>query len=169
MHDTMVAAALTNVRFMVLDRPNPVTGMNAFGPVLNESHASYVGRRPIAQAHGMTSGELAKMFVGEGWIHEASNGSSLSLEVVPMKGWKRSMPWKETGLPWVMPSPSKPSEGGRQGRANSIDMPTPDTALIYPGAGMFEGTSMSEGRGTTRPFEVGPVCDIEYIKANCVL
>lgn len=106
MYDTMVAAALANVSFMVLDRPNPITGMNAFGPVLNESHASYVGRRPIAQAHGMTSGELAKMFVGEGWIAEAGNGSSLSLEIIPMTGWKRSMMWADTELPWVMPSPS---------------------------------------------------------------
>jgi uncharacterized protein YbbC (DUF1343 family) len=107
MYDTMVAAALSNVSFVVLDRPNPLTGSNAFGPILNESYASYVGRRPIAQAHGMTTGELAKMFVGERWIHDASNGSELSLEVIPMKGWKRSMTWKDTGLPWVMPSPSE--------------------------------------------------------------
>lgn len=106
MYDTMVAAALTNVSFMVLDRPNPITGTNAFGPVLNESYASYVGRRPIAQAHGMTSGELAKMFVGEGWISEVANGSTVSLEVIQMSGWKRSMRWEDTGLPWVMPSPS---------------------------------------------------------------
>lgn len=106
MYDTMVAAALTNVSFMVLDRPNPIKGTNAFGPVLNESYASYVGRRPIAQAHGMTSGELAKMFVGEGWISEAANGSTVSLEVIQMSGWKRSMRWEDTGLPWVMPSPS---------------------------------------------------------------
>uniref|UniRef100_A0A093XMK4 Uncharacterized protein YbbC n=2 Tax=Talaromyces marneffei PM1 TaxID=1077442 RepID=A0A093XMK4_TALMA len=139
MYDTMVAAAIANASFVVLDRPNPITGLNAFGPVLNESYASYVGRRPIAQAHGMTTGELASMFVGEKWIQEAANGSELTLEVISMKGWKRSMAWKDTGLPWVMPSPN---------------MPTPDTALIYPGACMFEGTSISEGRGTTRPFEL---------------
>lgn len=110
MYDTMVAAALANVSFMVLDRPNPITGMNAFGPVLNGSHASYIGRQPIAQAHGMTTGELAKMFIGEGWIAEASNGSSLSLEVIQMKGWKRSTPWRDTELPWVMPSPSMYSD-----------------------------------------------------------
>lgn len=106
MYDTMVAAALTNATFVVLDRPNPITGLNAFGPVLNESYASYVGRRAIAQSHGMTTGELAKMFVGEKWIQESANGSELSLEVIQMKGWKRSMTWKDTGLPWVMPSPS---------------------------------------------------------------
>ncbi|GKZ56588.1 hypothetical protein AnigIFM49718_001855 [Aspergillus niger] len=139
MYDTMVAAAIANASFVVVDRPNPITGLNAFGPVLNESYASYVGRRPIAQAHGMTTGELASMFVGENWIQEAANGSDLNLEVILMKGWKRSMTWKDTHLPWVMPSPN---------------MPTPETALIYPGACMFEGTSISEGRGTTRPFEV---------------
>jgi uncharacterized protein YbbC (DUF1343 family) len=84
----MAAAAATNVTFVVLDRPNPITGLDAFGPVLNESFiTSYVGRRAIAQAHGMTVGELSKLFVGEGWIQEASNGSSLNLEVVIMKNW----------------------------------------------------------------------------------
>lgn len=107
MYDTMVAAALTDTSFVVLDRPNPITGMNAFGPVLNESYASYVGRRPIAQAHGMTSGELASMFVGEKWIQQAANGSELRLEVIKMHGWQRWMAWKDTGLPWVLPSPSE--------------------------------------------------------------
>jgi len=145
MYDTMVAAAAMNVSFVALDRPNPITGLDAFGPVLNESFVtSYVGRRAIAQAHGMTTGELAKMFVGEGWIAQAAAGNQshppqLDLQVVPMKGWKRSMTFAQTGLPWVMPSPN---------------MPTPDTAAIYPGACMFEGTSLSEGRGTTRPFEL---------------
>ncbi|KAJ9150902.1 Uncharacterized conserved protein UCP016719 [Pleurostoma richardsiae] len=140
MYDTMVAASVMNVSFVVLDRPNPITGLNAFGPILNESYiTSYVGRRAIAQAHGMTAGELAGMFVGEGWISEAANGSSLDLQVIKMEGWKRSMTFAQTGLPWVIPSPN---------------MPTPDTALIYPGACMFEGTSISEGRGTTLPFEL---------------
>lgn len=139
MRDTMVAAALANASFVVLDRPNPITGLNPVGPVLNRTASSYVGREPIAQAHGMTSGELAKMFVGEGWIELAANVSGPSLEVVQMQGWQRSMPWKQTGLPWVLPSPN---------------MPTPDTATIYPGACMFEGVSISEGRGTTRPFEL---------------
>lgn len=139
MHDCMVAASLANASFVVLDRPNPITGLNAFGPVLNRSVASYVGRQPIAQAHGMTAGELARMFVGEEWIKRESNGSDVSLEVITMQGWQRWMTWRDTCLPWVLPSPN---------------MPTPDTAMIYPGACMFEGTSISEGRGTTRPFEL---------------
>ena len=141
MYDTMVAAASTNFSFVVIDRPNPITGLDAHGPVLNDSFiTSYVGRRPIAQAHGMTVGELARMFVGEGWIKQAANGSELKdLSVVKMRGWKRGMTFAETGLPWVFPSPN---------------MPTPDTAMLYPGTCMFEGTSLSEGRGTTRPFEL---------------
>lgn len=111
MYDTMVAAAMSNISYVVLDRPNPLTGMNAFGPVLNESFVnSYVGRRAIAQAHGMTAGELAKLFVGEGWIKETAGGADLdALTVIPMKGWKRSMTYEETGLPWVIPSPSTSS------------------------------------------------------------
>jgi uncharacterized protein YbbC (DUF1343 family) len=157
MYDTMVAAALKDARFVVLDRPNPITGLNAFGPVLNESYVtSYVGRRAIAQAHGMTAGELAKMFVGEGWIKEASGGKKLDLQVVEMKKWKRSMAWKDTGLPWVIPSPSKLCFKTLFATHLTFvtDMPTPDTALMYPGTCMFEGTNLSEGRGTTRPFEV---------------
>ena len=106
MYDTMLAAALTNTKFVVLDRPNPITGLNALGPVLNESYSSYVGRKPIAQAHGMTSGELARMFVGQGWIKQDTNGSDLTLEVVKMDGWERHMSWADTGLHWVLPSPS---------------------------------------------------------------
>ena len=139
MHDTMVAAAASNTSFMVLDRPNPITGLNAFGPVLDRGYSSYVGRQPIAQSHGMTAGELAKMFAGEGWIKHEANGSEIDLKVVQVQGWKRWMTWRDTGLPWVPPSPN---------------MPTPDTAQIYPGACMFEGTTLSEGRGTTRPFEL---------------
>ena len=91
MHDTRVAAALTNITFVVLDRPNPITGLNAFGPVLNRSVASYVGRQPIAQVHGMTAGELASLFVGEGWIKREANDSDVMLEVIQMQGWKRWM------------------------------------------------------------------------------
>lgn len=140
MYDCMVAAAATNTSFMVLDRPNPISALEAHGPVLNETFVnSYVGRRAISQVHGMTVGELAGMFIGEGWISQAANGSSLSLEVIKMENWERSMTFDKTGLPWVFPSPN---------------MPTLDTAMIYPGACMFEGTSLSEGRGTTRPFEL---------------
>jgi uncharacterized protein YbbC (DUF1343 family) len=109
MYDTMVAAAASNVSYVVLDRPNPLTGLDAFGPVLNESYVtSYVGRRAISQAHGMTSGELANMFVGEGWIQQAANTSTiLDLSVISMEGWERSMTYEQTGIPWVIPSPSK--------------------------------------------------------------
>lgn len=140
MYDTMIAAAETNSSFVVLDRPNPISGLDAFGPVLDESFiTSYVGRRAIAQSHGLTTGELARMFVGEGWIKEASGGADLSVEVVQMHNWKRWMTFHDTGLPWVIPSPN---------------MPTVDTAMLYPGTCMFEGVSISEGRGTTRPFEL---------------
>jgi hypothetical protein len=118
MYDTLVASILCNTTFVVLDRPNPITGLSAFGPILNESYASYVGRRPIAQAHGMTAGELATMFVGEGWIQQtaaafAGNGSSegsvgdVKLQAIKMSGWERWMSWADTGLTWVMPSPSE--------------------------------------------------------------
>lgn len=124
MYDTLVASTLCNTTFVVLDRPNPITGLSAFGPILNESYASYVGRRPIAQAHGMTAGELATMFVGEGWIQQtaaafAGNGSSegpvgdVKLQVIKMTGWERWMSWADTGLTWVMPSPSGLREGPR--------------------------------------------------------
>lgn len=140
MYDTMIAAAKANASFVVLDRPNPITGLNAFGPVLNESFiTSYVGRRAIAQAHGMTVGELARMFVGEGWVQEAADGASLEVKVIKMKNWERWMTFHDTGLPWVLPSPN---------------MPTVDTAMLYPGTCMFEGVSISEGRGTARPFEL---------------
>jgi uncharacterized protein YbbC (DUF1343 family) len=140
MYDTMIAAAQANVSFVVMDRPNPITGLDAFGPVLNETFVtSYVGRRAIAQAHGMTTGELAQMFVGEGWISEAAEGAGLSLEVIPMENWERWMTFHDTGLPWVLPSPN---------------MPTVETAMLYPGTCLFEGVSMSEGRGTTKPFEL---------------
>ena len=117
MYDTMVAAALSRVSYVVLDRPNPITGVDAFGPVLNESFInSYVGRRAIAQAHGMTIGELAKMFVGEGWIEDSANGAELkSLDIIKMKGWSRSMTYEETGLPWVIPSPSRLQTPNRLG------------------------------------------------------
>lgn len=138
MYDTMVAAAATNTSFVVLDRPNPITGLNAWGPVLNESYIStYVGRRAISQVHGMTVGELASLFIGEGWISEAANGSSLVLEVIRMEGWNRSMVYYDTKLPWVFPSPNLPSV---------------EAALVYGGTCMFEGTTISEGRGTVLPF-----------------
>jgi uncharacterized protein YbbC (DUF1343 family) len=131
--DCMQAAELAGKRFVVLDRPNPVTGRAALGPVLDKAFATFVGREPIAQAHGMTVTELALLFQAEFLTRP------VELETVRMSGWKRSDFFDETGLPWVPPSPN---------------MPTPDTALVYSGTCLFEGTNLSEGRGTTRPFEL---------------
>ncbi|MFD3422207.1 exo-beta-N-acetylmuramidase NamZ family protein [Streptomyces decoyicus] len=137
LYDCMVAAVLAGKRFLVLDRPNPVTGRAATGPVLDKAFASFVGREPIAQAHGMTVAELALLFNGE-FVPQAA-GRPVELETVRMTGWRRGDFYGSTGLPWVPPSPN---------------MPTPDTALVYSGTCLFEGTNLSEGRGTTRPFEL---------------
>ncbi|MER7949973.1 DUF1343 domain-containing protein [Streptomyces sp. NPDC096079] len=133
LYDCMAAAALAGKRFVVLDRPNPVTGRAALGPVLDRAFATFVGREPIAQAHGMTVAELAGLFAREFLT------TPVALEAVRMTGWRRSEFFDATGLPWVPPSPN---------------MPTPDTALVYSGTCLFEGTNLSEGRGTTRPFEL---------------
>ncbi|MCZ7461256.1 exo-beta-N-acetylmuramidase NamZ family protein [Streptomyces sp. WMMC940] len=133
LYDCMVAAVLAGKRFVVLDRPNPVTGRAALGPVLDKAFATFVGREPIAQAHGMTVAELARLFNGEFLTTPAE------LDVVRMSGWRREDFHDATGLPWVPPSPN---------------MPTPETALVYSGTCLFEGTNLSEGRGTTRPFEL---------------
>jgi uncharacterized protein YbbC (DUF1343 family) len=117
---------------IVLDRPNPLGGRNTEGNVLDPGFRSFVGLAPIPMRHGLTSGELARFFVH--WL-----GLDLDLDVVWMEGWKREMDFDATGLPWVMPSPN---------------MPTLDTARVYPGGCLLEGTNLSEGRGTTRPFEV---------------
>ncbi|MEW1655418.1 DUF1343 domain-containing protein [Streptomyces sp. NPDC093707] len=137
LYDCMVAAALAGLRFVVLDRPNPVTGRAATGPVLDRRYSSFVGREPIAQAHGMTVTELARLFNGE--FVPRSAGRPVELETVAMTGWRRADFFDATGLPWVPPSPN---------------MPTADTALVYAGTCLFEGTNLSEGRGTTRPFEL---------------
>ncbi|MFD8423769.1 exo-beta-N-acetylmuramidase NamZ domain-containing protein [Streptomyces sp. NPDC059466] len=133
LYDCMEAARLAGKRFVVLDRPNPVTGRAALGPVLHKEFASFVGRQPIAQAHGMTVAELARLF------NKEFLAKPVALETVLMSGWKRSDFYDATGLPWVPPSPN---------------MPTADTALVYSGTCLFEGTNLSEGRGTTRPFEL---------------
>ncbi|MFF5636407.1 exo-beta-N-acetylmuramidase NamZ domain-containing protein [Streptomyces sp. NPDC012825] len=133
LYDCMEAAALAGKRFVVLDRPNPVTGRAALGPVLDRAFATFVGREPIAQAHGMTVAELALLFNGE------FLAAPVALETVRMTGWRRTDFFDSTGLPWVPPSPN---------------MPTPETALVYSGTCLFEGTNLSEGRGTTRPFEL---------------
>ncbi|GAA3829339.1 DUF1343 domain-containing protein [Sphaerisporangium flaviroseum] len=131
--DSMQAAALAGKRFVVLDRPNPITGRRAYGPVMTPQFSTFIGRREISQAHGMTVGELAKLFDAE-FLDQP-----VDLTVVQMRGWKRDLEYEDTGLPWVLPSPN---------------MPTVDTAFAYPGTCMFEGTNLSEGRGTTRPFEL---------------
>ncbi|MCX4573953.1 DUF1343 domain-containing protein [Streptomyces sp. NBC_01571] len=133
LYDCMEAARLAGKRFVVLDRPNPVTGRAALGPVLHREFASFVGRQPIAQAHGMTVAELARLFNKEFLT------KPVALETVLMSGWKRSDFYDASALPWVPPSPN---------------MPTADTALVYSGTCLFEGTNLSEGRGTTRPFEL---------------
>ncbi|MFD0028585.1 exo-beta-N-acetylmuramidase NamZ family protein [Streptomyces sp. NPDC055059] len=133
LYDCMEAAQLAGKKFVVLDRPNPVTGRNAYGPVLHKEFATFVGRREISQAHGMTVTELARLFNGE------YLAKPVELETVRMTGWKRRDFYDASGLPWVPPSPN---------------MPTPDTALVYSGTCLFEGTNLSEGRGTTRPFEL---------------
>ncbi|MEV6951953.1 DUF1343 domain-containing protein [Streptomyces sp. NPDC051183] len=134
LYDCMRAAALAGKAVVVLDRPNPAGGRRAAGPVLQRPYASFVGREPVALAHGMTAGELALLFNGE---FLAANPPRL--RVVRMSGWRRESFFGATGLPWVPPSPN---------------MPTPDTALAYAGTCLFEGTNLSEGRGTTTPFEV---------------
>ncbi|MCL8012317.1 exo-beta-N-acetylmuramidase NamZ domain-containing protein [Streptomyces sp. AS02] len=133
LYDCMEAAQLAGRRLVVLDRPNPVTGRAAQGPVLHKEFATFVGRQPISQAHGMTVAELARLF------NEEFLTTPLPLETVGMTGWRRSDFFDASGLPWVPPSPN---------------MPTPETALVYSGTCLFEGTNLSEGRGTTRPFEL---------------
>ncbi|WP_174614311.1 exo-beta-N-acetylmuramidase NamZ family protein [Virgibacillus ihumii] len=128
----MEAAAENDIQFIVLDRPNPLGGTKVQGPVLDPDYSSFVGKYPIPLRHGMTVGELAKLFNNE-------YGIGADLTVVEMQGWKRNMYYEETPLEFVMPSPN---------------MPTTDTALVYPGAALIEGTNVSEGRGTTKPFEL---------------
>jgi uncharacterized protein YbbC (DUF1343 family) len=150
MYEAMKAAVETGARFVVLDRPNPVGG-SARGPMLLPGFTSGVGKKEIVQQHGMTVGELARFFDGE--FLQAEVGARLSeLTVLEVTGWVRKQTFADTGLTWVMPSPN---------------MPTPDTALLYPGTCLFEATNMSEGRGTTRPFELigAPYVDYRWAEA----
>jgi uncharacterized protein YbbC (DUF1343 family) len=128
---SMKAAARVGLPVVVLDRPNPLGGEKLEGNMPDPRFASFVGLYPLPTRHGMTIGELA------GYLND-THGLGCDLTVVPMLGWKRPMLWEDTGLPWVAPSPN---------------MPTPDTARVYPGGCLVEGTNLSEGRGTTRPFE----------------
>lgn len=132
MADAMKAAAKRHIPIIVLDRPNPLGGLLVQGPVLEPHYASFVGQYPIPLRYGLTVGELATFFNRQFHI-------GADLTVVRMRGWHRSMYYDDTPLQFVMPSPN---------------MPTLSTALVYPGFGLFEGTNVSEGRGTTRPFEL---------------
>jgi uncharacterized protein YbbC (DUF1343 family) len=126
----MQAAAKHKLRFFVLDRPNPIGGLAVEGGVVHRGFESFVGLFPVCARHGFTAAEYAR-FVNQ--------DIRCDLQVVPMRGWRRSLHFQETRLPWVMPSPN---------------MPTVGTALVYPGMCLLEGTNLSEGRGTTRPFEI---------------
>lgn len=126
------AASEQELKTFVLDRPNPLNGETLEGPVLQPGFESFVGPHDAITRHGLTMGELARMYRAERQL-------KAKLEVIPCEGWKRSMDFDATGLPWVLPSPN---------------MPTLDTAFVYPGVCLIEGTNISEGRGTTRPFEL---------------
>ncbi len=130
----MEAAAENNIPFIVLDRPNPINGVSVEGNILEPEFATFVGLYPIPVRHGMTVGELAKLFNGEGWLENAVRAD---LTVIPMQGWKREMWYDQTGLTWRAPSPN---------------MPDLNVATVYPGTCLFEGTNFSEGRGTYQPF-----------------
>ena len=135
----MRACAKAGKPFVVLDRPNPIGGVQVEGPAIQPGYESFVGLVSCATRHGMTAGEIAR------WRH-AAEGLDGELAVISMRGWRRDMWFEHTGLPWVLPSPN---------------MPTVDTALVYPGMCLVEGTDLSEGRGTTRPFELSGAPDLD--------
>ncbi len=130
----MEAAAENGKTFVVLDRPNPINGTRVQGNILEPALASFVGLYPIPVRHGMTAGELAKMFNGQGWL---AGRIKAELIVIPMEGWRRRMWYDRTGLRFIKPSPN---------------MPDLETAAVYPGLCLLEGTNISEARGTTMPF-----------------
>lgn len=137
------AAARAKLKFIVLDRPNPIGGLAVEGPALQNGFESFCGMHDLAPRHGMTVGELCQLFKVERRLE-------VELEVVRCEGWRRSQLFSETGLPWIIPSPN---------------MPTADTALVYPGMCLLEGTNLSEGRGTSKPFELfgAPWLDAEQL------
>ena len=139
----MQAAAEAGIPFVVLDRPNPITGAAMEGPILRfPEYSSFIGLYPVPLRHGMTAGELARLFNARFLPRPAR------LTIVPMDGWRRGDWFESTGLPWVLPSPNLPSV---------------DAAVVYPGQVMLEGTNLSEGRGTTRPFEL---CGAPWLDGN---
>jgi uncharacterized protein YbbC (DUF1343 family) len=125
------AAAAADIPAVVLDRPNPLNGADVEGPSVSEGFASFVGTQEVPIRHGLTIGELARLFAAGRRLPPPT--------IVPMEGWKRAMWFDDTGLPWVQPSPN---------------LPTLESVILYPGTCLVEGTSVSEGRGTTRPFEL---------------
>lgn len=135
MFDALAACARCGIAFMVLDRPNPITGLHASGPTLDPAFSSFVGRVPLLLRHGMTVGELARLFNSHSVPQQAGRPAQLS--IIPISGWRRDLYQDETDLVWVPPSPNIP------------DM---TTAIAYPGTCLFEGTTLSVGRGTALPF-----------------
>jgi len=140
------ACAAAGKSVVVLDRPNPLGGRVVEGNVIRPGYESFVGLHPVPMRHGLTLGEMARL------VNDRLS-PRCDLTVVPMDGWRRRMSFVDTGLPWVLPSPN---------------MPTPDTAVVYPGQVLLEGTNLSEGRGTTRPFEVwgAPYLDTAALRAR---
>jgi len=140
------ACAAAGKSVVVLDRPNPLGGLVVEGNVIRPGYESFVGLHPVPMRHGLTLGEMARL------VNDRLS-PRCDLTVVPMDGWRRRMSFADTGLPWVLPSPN---------------MPTPDTAVVYPGQVLLEGTNMSDGRGTTRPFEVwgAPYLDSAALRAR---
>jgi len=141
----MEAAGQAGVRVIVCDRPNPINGVTLEGNLIKPGFESFVGLHPVPNRHGLTAGEMAR--------YVQQRGVQCDLEIVPMRGWQRDMDFAQTGLPWIYPSPN---------------MPTVDTALVYPGMCLVEATELSEGRGTCRPFEVAgaPGIDPEALAAE---
>ena len=129
----MEAAAELNIPVLVLDRPNPIRGDIVEGPILDIEYQSFIGKYPIPIRYGWTVAELAEKIIQENWINPTPQ-----LTVIPMEGWNTSLWYDETTLPWIKPSPN---------------IPNLETALIYPGMCLLEGTNMSEGRGTNHPFQ----------------
>ena len=148
MLNCMRAAARSDKKILILDRPNPLGGEIVEGNLLKPELYSFVGPFSLPMRHGLTMAEMARIF-----NHLLKIESDL--DIVPMKGWNRSMTWHETGLKWIMPSPN---------------MPLHETAQVYPGQVIWEGTNLSEGRGTCRPFEIfgAPFLDIKLIKQRLV-
>ena len=139
-------AAKLKKQVVILDRPNPIGGTQIEGNILSKDYASFVGRFPIPMRHGLTIGEISQFFNQEFQI-------GCNLTIIPMNGWKRQMYWQDTELSWIAPSPN---------------LPTPKSCMVYPGQVIFEGTNISEGRGTTLPFELfgAPFLDTKKIKAE---